>query len=774
MNDKYRGAEWIRVDLHLHSPFVKSFKLPSGINLDSDKEKIVRDYVRKIKEKGIQIGAITDYNGIQKEWFIPIRDEAEKEGILILPGVELSISLTGGKYGLHLIVIFDNTIDIDGLNTFLHSLDKDPQEKLLNGREHREINSKYELEEMVKLIREKYKCLIIFAHPEEDKGLFKTFSPKESAKYISIIRPDALEYFSNDWKSRLVDTNEIKKELLERIAILESSDPKSIDEIGNKLRDRKIRATYLKLSDFSLSALKLALHDPEVRVKLYKPPEMFHSRITRVTINGTTFLKDLNLNINPELNTFIGGRGVGKSAIIESIRYCLDLPVYAEESQKIDFVYAVVGSGGEISVEIDKYVGTKKTSYKISRIIGKEPEVYMEHNVKLDYKPSDIFEKGKEPIIIGQKELYHISQDESFLLQLIDQFIGDRIKEKQKEFENCKFKLEENGRKILDLEKKLFKKDEYEQLLRRIESKIKEYEKLGVAQKLERYTNILEDDEKINSAYEKFREIIQNIETALNQSSQELSEIILSLKRGKSEKKEMLEKLASEFENAKKKIEEVQLVPELDYIYKTKIKATIEKWNTEKAKFEKEIENVKKKLGEEKLQPEKLEELTKQKAKIESLLRDFKKYEENLENLKNERIQLREEVKRLRYELFKIRKEEIQEINKKLNGKVNINVTYEGEKKGFKKYITNILQGSGIHKDAIDSLVDAKGITIDGILISDIIAEGKDKVIEKFGLTEKMAERLIEYFKDKNKLFELETLFPEDLIEIQLNVDGKC
>ena len=166
---------------------------------------------------------------------------------------------------------------------------------------------------MVKLIREKYKCLIIFAHPEEDKGLFKTFSPKESAKYISIIRPDALEYFSNDWKSRLVDTNEIKKELLERIAILESSDPKSIDEIGNKLRDRKIRATYLNLSDFSLSALKLALHDPEVRVKLYKPPEMFHSRITRVTINGTTFLKDLNLNINPELNTFIGGRGVGKS-----------------------------------------------------------------------------------------------------------------------------------------------------------------------------------------------------------------------------------------------------------------------------------------------------------------------------------------------------------------------------------------------------------------------------------------------------------------------------
>jgi len=66
-------------------------------------------------------------------------------------------------------------------------------------------------------------------------------------------------------------------------------------------------------------------------------------------------------------------------------------------------------------------------------------------------------------------------------------------------------------------------------------------------------------------------------------------------------------------------------------------------------------------------------------------------------------------------------------------------------------------------------------------LISDIIAEGKDKVIEKFGLTEKMAERLIEYFKDKNKLFELDQpeedldnrFIYEDIVNILRNLKSK-
>jgi len=774
-DDKYVGAEWVRVDLHLHSPGVDSFILPSGVNVDSidDRERLVKKYVEKLKDANIKICAITDYNGIRKEWFISIRDEAKKQGIFILPGAELSISLTGGKYGLHLITIFEDTINIDGLNNFLHSLDKNPQVPLINARTHRDLDPEYELGELVKKIREKYNCLIIFSHPEEDKGLFKTFSPKESAKHILNVKPDALEYFSNDWGNKLVSTNEINKDLLDKIAILENSDPKSLDDIGNKRRDGKQRITYIKLSDFSLEALKLALHDPEVRVRLYDAPEMFHSRITKITIDGTTFLKNISLRFNPELNTFIGGRGVGKSAIIESIRYCLGSRIYAADSQKVDFVSAVLGSGGKVSVEVDRYHGERKISYRIERILGKEPEVYDKNNEKIHFAPSEIFEKEKIPIIIGQKELYYISQDEKFLLQLIDQLIGDKIKEKQKEFEELKSKLSEDAKKIIDLENRLARKDDYEQELKTIESKIKDYERLGVVKKLEKYTQILEDDEKIIYADKKIQGLIGNIKDVFDQSKEELSEIISSLKRGKSEKKNMLEGLAMELEGMKNLIEQVQLVPELNETYETKLKKILIDWNNEKRKSELEIEDVKRKLGEEKLQPEKLEEFTRQKAKIESLLREFKKHEELLESAKEERNKLKENIKNVRHELFKIRENETKEINHKLKDKVRISVIYEGERKGIKKYISNLLQGSGLHKDAIDSIVEAKDLTVDGILISDVIIKGKNEIREKFNLTDKMADRLIEYFKDKNKLFEFETLFPDDLIEIELNVDGK-
>ncbi|MHA1215545.1 MAG: TrlF family AAA-like ATPase [Candidatus Hodarchaeales archaeon] len=774
-NSDYIGAEWVRVDIHLHSPGVGTFNLSPGVNLNSkeDKRQIVEEYIEKLIQANIKVAAITDYNGIRKEWFIPIRNEAQKQGVFILPGVELSISLAGGKYGLHLIAIFEDTINIDGFNTFLHSLDKNPQNPLVTDRTHRNIDSRFELEELVKEIRKNYNCLIIFAHPEEDKGLFKSFSPKEAAKYISTIKPDTFEYFSDNCKNKLISTNEIDKDSLDNIAIIENSDPKSIDDIGTKKRNGKIRTTYIKLSDFTLDALKLALHDPEVRVKLYETPKMLHSRITKITINGTTFLKDINLSLNPELNTLIGGRGVGKSAIIESVRYCLDLPIYSENSQKNDFVSAVVGSGGEVSVEIDKYYGQKKTSYKVKRIIGKEPEVYDEKNEELHLSPTEIFEKEKNPIIIGQKELYVISQDEKFLLQLSDQFIGDKIKTKQKEFEDLKIKLDENGKKILESERKLAKRDEYDQQLKSIESKIKDYEKLGVVKKLEKYTQILEDDERIISAEKKLQELIQNIEDILNQSKQGISEIISSLKRGKSEKKNILEKLAMEFEGIKNLIEQVQFVAELNNIYETKVKKIIKNWNAEKEKSEKEIEDVKRKLGEEKLQPEKLEEHTRQKARIESLLKEFNRYVEQLDSAKKERKQLKEKIKDVRHELFKIRENEIRGINQKLKESIKMSVIYEGEKKVIKKYISNLLQGSGLHKDAIDSLIEAEGLAIDGILISDFIASGKGKIMEKFNLTDKMAERLIEYFKDKNKLFELETLFPDDLIKIELNIDEK-
>ncbi len=555
---EYIGAEWVRVDLHLHSPGINSFSLPSGVNLQSDKDKneIIEKYISKLKEAGIKIGAITDYNGIRKEWFELIKERAKEEGIIIFPGAEVDIDLTGGKYGLHVLLIFEQNENLDGINTFFHSLDKNPQNPLVDSRSHRAVESKYELEELIGELREKFNCLVIFCHPEDDKGFFKSFSPLKCARYLKLIKPDAIEFYSDDWKNKLQSTGEISFDALNRIAIIENSDPKSLDEVGNKMRNGKIRATYLKLSDFTLSAIKLALHDPAVRVRLYEKPEMTYNRITHIKINGTKFLNNIELPLNPELNTLIGGRGVGKSAILESIRYCLNLPVYHDYEMRKNFVYEVVGSGGEIEVEIERYYGERVLRYLVKRTIGKEPEITdLTSSQKISLDINQLFE-GKAPVLIGQKELYYVARDKKFQLSLIDDLIGEEVKKKQKELEEVIKKLNENGEQIIKLKEKLKKKDEYEQELKNIEDEIQIFDNLKVVDKLKRWAEVVENERRLITAEEKLKEVIKQIEDMLNDSIDKLKAQVEYLENAKFEGKEIINEARNNLSNLRDLLKE--------------------------------------------------------------------------------------------------------------------------------------------------------------------------------------------------------------------------
>ena len=766
-----RGAEWVRVDFHLHSPASSTFSLPSGLNLDldSDVKKLAEEYVKKLRDANIKIAAITDYNLIREDWFERIKKEANKYGIIILPGIELDVGFTGGKYGLHILLIFDERENIEGINRFVHSLDKNPQNNLVEGRTHRRLESKYELEQLISEIRRRFNCLVIFAHPEDDKGIFKSFNPQQAAKYIKNIKPDAIEKFSNSTKNRLLSTGVLTKEELERIAQIENSDPKSLEEIGNKKRGGKTRATYLKLSDFSLDAIKLALHDPSVRVAIYSPPEMTHDWITGIKIKGSSFLKDLSIYFNPEMNTLIGGRGVGKSAIIETIRYGLGLQVYSEPEYRANFVHDVVGSGGIIEVYVQRYYGDQKRNYVIRRTVGKEVEIYDENNDRLNIDVGILFD-GKLPIIIGQKELYHVARDHNFRLKLVDELIGEDIKDKQKEFNELVERLKANGSEIISLKKKISKKDEYDQELKSIEDEIKIFEELGVVEKLKRLTDTIADDQLIKDSFEKIKEATNKVQEVKNYLNEELSNLKERLERSKTHH-ESIERMQRMCEELKK-----YAINMLDALLKEfeKFKENYENemkvWQQHKLKIEAEVEEVKRELGHKQLKPERLEELTKRKAILEPRIKELKKVEELLSEKLKEREKLKNQIKEKRHELFEVRREMLEKVSEKLEGRLKLDVGFEEDRSEFGKRLKSLLTGSGIHKRVVDNIV-ASSLAIDGLLLSEYIQEGKEKIIEKLGLTETMAEKFVAWFSDEERLFELETLFPEDRIIIKLKVD---
>ncbi|HOJ16773.1 MAG TPA: AAA family ATPase [Caldisericia bacterium] len=753
------GANWLKADFHLHSPYVHSFKLPNGCNLN-DIDRLVDIYIEKLKEKKIRIAATTDYQQIRKDFFQSLQKKAKKHDIYIFPGIEFSVNY--GK-GLHILVIFEYDANIDGINDYIKSLDTSPHQPLINGdRSHRDISLEKDLKIVLEKIKSDFNCLLIYPHPNDKNGLLNSFQLKESAELLKFA--DAIEWIDETDKNKLISTAILNKAFFENLAIIENTDPKSFDEIGSKKRNDNIRTTFLKLSSVSINAIKLALHDPTLRVRIYEEPIIKKDRIVSVKINGSTFLKNVNLEFNSNLNTLIGGRGVGKSAIIESIRYCLDLPVYSDKDFRENFVKNVVGSGGIIEIEIEQFFGENSIKNKVKRVIGQLPEVEGKN-----ITPVELF-ADKTPIILGQKELYALSLKEDFQLSLIDNFIGEDFKREDIEFKKLLNLLEENSTELLQAKKNIKKKEEYEQELNTINAHIDTFKQLGVADKMAKNTALIQDEKKLNQAIEKIKTKINSQRELFQETIVELEVSIKLLESAISVEKDILTETSKVASNIKDYFEQLKQQFENKITeYEQQIDKLHAQWKENKKTHDEEINEIKKELANKGLSPDKYEELIKRKAQLETLLKEYEKINAKIKGLQDRRTELKKQIKEKRHHLFEIRKGNLFELNAKLKDKLKIEIEYLGGKEKFREEFTELIRGSGISKEAISNIIDKDAI--DGIEICELLSKGKEKIKEYFNLTEAMATRLIEWFKEDEKLYKLETLFPEDKIVIKLKVD---
>ena len=101
-------------------------------------------------------------------------------------------------------------------------------------------------------------------------------------------------------------------------AEVEGCDCKSIADIG------KGKQTYVKIGAFTFEAVKFALLD-YAQPRRQHSPKQENSNVKSIAFEGDK-LDGQVINFSPELNTFIGIRGSGKSTILEAIRYALDIP----------------------------------------------------------------------------------------------------------------------------------------------------------------------------------------------------------------------------------------------------------------------------------------------------------------------------------------------------------------------------------------------------------------------------------------------------------------
>jgi len=121
-----------------------------------------------LKAADISIGLITNHNKFDKSEFGALRRAARKQGVFLLPGVELSIG--DGHNGVHTLIAFsDAWLEGDQINTFLRTTfgGKDPSlYERENGRSDQNlVNTLRSLESYTK------DFFLVFAHVEQASGL---------------------------------------------------------------------------------------------------------------------------------------------------------------------------------------------------------------------------------------------------------------------------------------------------------------------------------------------------------------------------------------------------------------------------------------------------------------------------------------------------------------------------------------------------------------------------------------------------------------------------
>ena len=88
--------------------------------------------------------------------------------------------------------------------------------------------------------------------------------------------------------------------------------------------------TWIKLAEPTAEAIRQAFLGHQSRIRI-ESPQLPSLVIAGLEVNGSTILQNTNLLLSPELNSAIGGRGSGKSSLLEYLsfglgRSCYDVP----------------------------------------------------------------------------------------------------------------------------------------------------------------------------------------------------------------------------------------------------------------------------------------------------------------------------------------------------------------------------------------------------------------------------------------------------------------
>jgi len=318
----WAGSKWWKFDFHSHTP--ASMDYGKGDNQEEIKKIAPSEWLLNYMRSEIDCVAVTDHNSgawvdlLKQSFASPeIQEHKDFRPVYLFPGVEISVN-----GGIHILAIFapeKSTSDIDSL---LGAIDYRG-----NKGDCVECTQKSAID-VIKKITE-LGGIAIPAHVDEARGMFVNEKGQTLQQILNCTDIVAMEIVDpNNKPQSYICKNLSWAEVL-------GSDSHHPDNTGGPNFPGSA-FTWVKMSTPNLEGLRLALIDGELSIQRHdtsNPSRYGGTIIESMSIKNAKYLGRecvFLCNFNPWLNTIIGGRGAGKSTILEFLRIILgckdDLP----------------------------------------------------------------------------------------------------------------------------------------------------------------------------------------------------------------------------------------------------------------------------------------------------------------------------------------------------------------------------------------------------------------------------------------------------------------
>lgn len=417
MTAESEGLQWKAVDLHVHSPGSKDY---------GDRQTTASAIIEKALEVGLDAFAVTDHN--TGAWVDKLKEAAAGRGVVVFPGVEVTVM--GGEKNVHLLAIFDPSKGTENVHDFLAQV-------LITGdkRGHTETLANGTPNEVIDKIAQNGGVAVL-AHSDSSSGVIGEM--KGQAR-ISIVRNPSLLgcEITDDETAEFLKGND--PDYRRHLACFKGSDSHSLEDLGR-------RVSYFKLGAMSIAGLRQCLYDPDTRIRIAKPPTVEYATILNMKITGG-FFDGVCATFNPGLNSILGGKGVGKSLLVEFLRFALDQPsdvpaLRADMDSKLE---KRLGLGGSVTVACQMPSGT---TYTVTRQFDgvANPVKVVDSTSGTEYAGS--VSKLFPVLIYSQNEVIYISADTNVQRLLIDRLID--VEAHHRVIEPIKVKLRENTDEYVD------------------------------------------------------------------------------------------------------------------------------------------------------------------------------------------------------------------------------------------------------------------------------------------------------------------------------------